>query len=77
MAQAIILINTEAGLDTEAARTLKGIDGVSSVCLVSGLYDVVATVTGESAEAVLKLVYDKVRVVEGVEASHTMFCMEV
>lgn len=77
MACAMILINTEAGLDTKAAKTLKKIKGVSSVCLVSGLYDVVATVKADTTEGVLKLVYDKVRVIDGVEASHTMFCMEV
>lgn len=76
MARAVVLLNTEAGLDTEAARFLKGVDGVSDVYLISGLYDVVATVTGDSAEDVLRTVYDHVRTIDGIEASHTMFCME-
>lgn len=77
MACAMVLINTEAGLDTKAANTLKKIKGVSNVCLVSGLYDVVATIKADSVEGILKLVYGKVRTIDGVEASHTMFCMEV
>lgn len=76
MAQALILINTEAGLDTKAAKTLKRVKGASDVFLVSGLYDVVATVKGDSAEDVLKIVYGKIRTIEGIEATHTMFCME-
>ncbi len=76
MAQALILINTEAGLDTESAQTLKGVKGASDVFLVSGLYDVIATVKGDSAEDVLKIVYNQIRTIEGIEATHTMFCME-
>ncbi|MDV2502511.1 MAG: Lrp/AsnC family transcriptional regulator [bacterium] len=76
MARAVVLLNTEAGLDTETARALQGVGGVSDVYLVSGIYDVVATVTGETAEDVLHIVYNNVRTIEGVEASHTMFCLE-
>ncbi len=76
MAQALILINTEAGLDTQSAQTLKGVKGASDVFLVSGIYDVVATVKGDSAEDVLKIVYNQIRTIEGIEATHTMFCME-
>jgi DNA-binding Lrp family transcriptional regulator len=76
MVRAVVLLNTEAGLDTEAARALKGLDGVSDVYLVSGLYDVVATVAGGSIEEVLDIVYNRVRTIDGVDASHTMFCME-
>ena len=43
---------------------------------MSGLYDVVATVKGDTAEDVLKIVYNKIRTIEGIEATHTMFCME-
>ncbi|MCB7128441.1 MAG: Lrp/AsnC family transcriptional regulator [Candidatus Brocadiales bacterium] len=76
MARAVVLLNTEAGLDTETARALQGVGGVSDVYLVSGIYDVVATVTGETAEDVLQIVYNNVRTIEGIEASHTMFCLE-
>ncbi len=76
MALALILINTEAGFDTQSALTLKEVKGASDVFLVSGLYDVVATVKGDTAEDVLKIVYNQIRTIEGIEATHTMFCME-
>ncbi len=76
MALALILINTEAGFDTQSAQTLQGVKGASDVFPVSGLYDVVATVKGDSAEDVLKIVYNHIRTIEGIEATHTMFCME-
>ena len=76
MALALVLINTEAGFETQSAQTLQGVKGASDVFLVSGLYDVVATVKGDTAEDVLKIVYNKIRTIEGIEATHTMFCME-
>ncbi len=75
MTTAIILINADAGKDRKVAQGLKKIDGVEEVCLVSGLYEVVATIRADSAEAILATVYDKVRPLSGVSDSHTMFCL--
>ncbi|MFQ5881237.1 MAG: Lrp/AsnC family transcriptional regulator [Candidatus Methylomirabilales bacterium] len=77
MARAIILVNADPGKDRAVARALKKIKGVEGVCLVSGLYDVVARVRGGSAEEILATVYDKIRPLAGVRGSHTMFCLEV
>lgn len=77
MATAIVLVNAEPGKDRAVARALKKIQGVEGVCLVSGLYDVVATLRGATSEQILATVYDKVRGLAGVRGSHTMFCLEV
>jgi DNA-binding Lrp family transcriptional regulator len=76
MAMAIVLVTADPGKDRKVASGLKKIKGVDGVCLVSGLYDVVATVRGGSAEEILALVYDKIRGLSGVRGSHTMFCLE-
>lgn len=77
MAMAIILVTADPGKDRKVAQALKKIKGVAGVCLVSGLYDVVATIKGGNAEEILGTVYDKVRGLSGVRGSHTMFCLEV
>ncbi|MFQ5988914.1 MAG: Lrp/AsnC family transcriptional regulator [Candidatus Methylomirabilales bacterium] len=77
MAMAIVLVTADPGKDRAVARALKKIKGVSGVCLVSGLYDVVATVRGATSEQILATVYDKIRKLAGVRGSHTMFCLEV
>ena len=77
MAIAIVLVNADPGKDRAVAQGLKKIKGVEGVYLVSGLYDVVATVRGESSEEILGTVYDKIRRLAGVRGSHTMFCLEV
>lgn len=76
MAMALVLINADPGKDRTVAQSLKKIKGVSGIYLVSGLYDVVATVRGGSAEEILATVYDKIRGLSGVRSSHTMFCLE-
>lgn len=77
MAKAIILINSEPGKDQKVAKELKKIKGVEGTSLVSGLYDLVATMHGASSEEILATVYDKIRGLGGVRSSHTMFCLEV
>lgn len=77
MTKAIILINAEPGKDQKVAKELKKIKGVGETCLVSGLYDLVATMEGASSEEILATVYGKIRGLGGVRGSHTMFCLEV
>ena len=76
MAMAIILINADPGKDRKVAEALRKIKGVSGICLVSGLYDVVATMRGRHSGEILATVYDKIRGLSGVRSSHTMFCLE-
>jgi DNA-binding Lrp family transcriptional regulator len=77
MAMAIILISTDPGKDRKVANDVKKLKGVEQAFLVSGLYDVVATVGARTAEEVLALVYDKIRPIPGVKGSQTMFALEV
>ena len=77
MTTAIILINADSGKDRKVAQGVKKIEGVEGVCLVSGLYEVVATIRGKSPEEILTTVYGKIRPLSGVRNSHTMFCLEV
>ena len=48
MATAIVLVTADPGKDRKVAQELKKIRGVEGVCLVSGVYDVAATVRGGS-----------------------------
>ena len=77
MAIAIVLVTADPGKDRAVAQGLKKIKGVEGVYLVSGLYDVVATVRGESSEEILGTVYDQIRRLAGIRGSHTMFCLGV
>ncbi len=77
MATAIVLLTAEPGKDRDVANKVKKVKGVEGVVLVSGLYDVVATVKADTVEGILTTVYDKIRPISGVKSSHTMFALEV
>ena len=77
MAKAVVLITAEPGMDREIAGRIKEIPGVKNVYLAAGLYDVVAEVQAPDDAKMLALAYDKIRVIEGIRETHTMFCLKV
>ena len=77
MAKAIVLITSEPGMDREIAGQVKKVGGVESVYLAAGLYDVVAEVQAPDDASMLALVYDKIRPIDGIRETHTMFCLAV
>ena len=77
MAKAIILITSDPGKDRKVASKIKEIEGVENVYLAAGRYDVVAEVQAEDDVGMLSLAYDKVRIINGIRETHTMFCMPV
>jgi DNA-binding Lrp family transcriptional regulator len=77
MAKALVLITAEPGMDRQVAAEVKQLEGVEAVYLVAGLYDVVAEVGAPDDAALLALVYDKIRVINDIRETQTMFCLQV
>ena len=77
MAKAIILITVHPGKDREVAGTVKKIEGVENVYLAAGRYDVVAEAQTPDDDSMLALTYDRVRIIDGIRETHTMFCLKV
>ena len=77
MAKAIVLITADPGKDREVAGNVKKIEGVDNVYLTAGRYDVVAEAQAPDDESMLALTYDRIRIIEGIRDTHTMFCLKV
>jgi len=77
MAKAIVLITADPGRDREVAGNVKKVKGVENVYLTAGRYDVVAEVKAPDDGSMLALTYDKVRIIDGIRETHTMFCLKV
>ena len=77
MAKAIVLITAEPGMDRNVAAQVKGVEGVEAVYLATGLYDIVAEVSAPDEASMVALAYDKIRPIDGIRETHTMFCLEV
>jgi DNA-binding Lrp family transcriptional regulator len=68
---AFVLVTTTVGKSKEVLRKLTKIDGVKSVDVVLGPYDIIAVVEGESLESIGKLITGHFHKVEGVERTTT------
>ncbi len=77
MAKAIVLISSEPGMDREVAAQIKEIQGVDNVYLATGLYDIVAEVQAADDATMVALAYDRIRPIDGIRETHTMFCLKV
>jgi Lrp/AsnC family transcriptional regulator for asnA, asnC and gidA len=64
-------------MDREVAGQVKKVGGVENVYLAAGLYDVVAEVQAPDDASMLAVVYDKIRPIDGIRETHTMFCLAV
>ncbi|MDH4204926.1 MAG: Lrp/AsnC ligand binding domain-containing protein [Desulfobacteraceae bacterium] len=77
MAKAIVLITADPGKDRKVAGNVKNVEGVQNVYLAAGRYDVVAEVQTPDDNSMLALIYDKIRVIDDIRDTHTMFCLKV
>ena len=73
-AKAFILIETVQGTSKEVAIALKKIDGVKTVDTVTGPYDVIAEIEGETQNDIGNLVF-KIHPNSGI--SRTVTCLVV
>ena len=76
MAMAFVLINTEAGSESEVLDELKKIDAVKESYMVYGVYDVVAKVGADTMEKLKEIVTWKVRRLDKVRSTLTMIVIE-
>ena len=72
-AKAFVLIETTVGRNKEVVTALKRLDGVKSVDAVTGPYDVIATIEGETLNDIGDLVTAKIHPIAGI--SRTVSCL--
>jgi DNA-binding Lrp family transcriptional regulator len=70
--EAYVLIQTHVGDAEAAAAAIRRLEGVVSVDVVTGPYDVIARVQAESVDALGKLVVSQIQLVEGI--TRTLTC---
>ena len=74
-AKAFVLIETAVGRSKEVVVTLKKLEGVSSVDTVTGPYDIIATIQGETLNDIGDLVTGKIHPIAGI--SRTVTCLAI
>jgi DNA-binding Lrp family transcriptional regulator len=74
-AKAFVLIETAVGKNKEVATALKKLAGVKSVDIVTGPYDIIAIIEGESLNDIGDLVTGKIHPIVGI--SRTVTCLAI
>ena len=74
-AKAFVLIETAVGRSKEVVATLKELKGVTSVDTVTGPYDVIAIIQGETLNDIGDLVTGKIHPTLGI--SRTVTCLAI
>ena len=74
-AKAYVLIETAVGRTKEVTSAIKRLEGVKSVDPVTGPYDIIATVEGESLNDIGDLVTGKIHPIAGI--SRTVTCLAI
>ncbi|MDH5406728.1 MAG: Lrp/AsnC ligand binding domain-containing protein [Candidatus Aminicenantes bacterium] len=74
-AKAFVLIETAVGRNKEVAAALKQLKGVKSVDIVTGPYDIIAIIEGESLNDIGDLVTGKIHPIAGI--SRTVTCLAI
>ena len=75
MSKAFILIETMVGRTREIADAMDKIEGVKSVDLVTGPYDIIAVVEGESLNQIGDIITQVIHPIGGV--SRTVTCLAI
>lgn len=74
-AKAYVLIETAVGKNKEVATALERLKGTKSVDIVTGPYDIIAIIEGESLNDIGDLVTGKIHPIAGI--SRTVTCLAI
>ena len=72
-AKAFVLIETVVGRNKEVTATLRQLKGIKSVDTVTGPYDIIAIIEGESLNDIGDMVTEKIHPIAGI--SRTVTCL--
>ena len=75
VAKAFVLIETVAGRNKEIVASLRQLKGVKSVDTVTGPYDIIAIIEGETLNDIGDLVTGKIHPIAGI--SRTVTCLAI
>jgi DNA-binding Lrp family transcriptional regulator len=73
--RAFVLVETAVGKSSTVVESMKQLKGIKSADIVTGPYDIIAVVEGESLNDIGNLVTSKVQSISGI--SRTVTCLAV
>jgi len=77
MEKVYVLINVKPGKLEEVASTVKTLPEIKNSSVVTGPYDIIAEIDGETITEVLSIVVKKLRIIEGIETTETLVSVKL
>lgn len=71
--RAYVFIETDVGKTKDVVGALRNLEGMKSVDLVTGPYDIIVVMEGKNADAIGQIVTTKIHHIPGV--SRTLICL--
>ena len=70
--KAFVLLNTELGTESKVEETLNGVEEITNIHSLYGIYDLIIEMEAESMDKIKEVVYNKVRRLENVKSTITL-----
>jgi DNA-binding Lrp family transcriptional regulator len=70
--KAFVLLNTELGKESEIEETLNGVQEITKIRSLYGIYDLIIEMEAESMDKIKEVVYNKVRRLDNVKSTITL-----
>ncbi|HIP57334.1 MAG TPA: Lrp/AsnC family transcriptional regulator [Ignisphaera aggregans] len=76
MPKAIVLINTDVGMEEEVSKALTQIPEVREVHIVYGVYDIVAIIEASTFDALRAVIVNRIRRLPHIKSTTTLIVVE-
>ena len=70
--KAFVLLNTELGMESKIIEALNGVDEITSIHSLYGIYDLIIEMEADSMDKIKEVVFNKVRRLDNVKSTITL-----
>ena len=70
--KAFVLLNTELGMESKIIEALNGVDEITSIHSLYGIYDLIIEMEADTMDKIKEVVFNKVRRLDNVKSTITL-----
>ena len=70
--KAFVLLNTELGMESKIIEALNGVDEITNIHSLYGIYDLIIEMEADSMDKIKEVVFNKVRRLDNVKSTITL-----
>ena len=70
--KAFVLLNTELGMESKIIEALNGVEEITSIHSLYGIYDLIIEMEADSMDKIKEVVFNKVRRLDNVKSTITL-----